>query len=992
MLPATRAWLAAVSLAVVLQAQDAGRPADYFQQSVAYRIAVTLNDLEHTLSAHLSLDYTNHSPDTLENIWFHLWPNAYRNNETAFARQLLSGGSTRFHFATEDERGFIDSLDFSSAGESLKWSYHPEWIDVANVLLAEPLPPGGTVTIETPFFVKIPGPFSRMGHKKNHYEISQWYPKPAVYDRDGWHPMPYLNRGEFYSEFGSFDVTITLPQEYVIMATGDLPEGDPEYAFLDSLAGVTDGYYNLTDEEGNPDKAARAEWMTEWGDREFAKPGSGPTKILRFRQEKVHDFAWFADKRYMVRRDSVWTADSSRAITAWTLYRAGVADLWEEATEYIRDTIHWYGQWYGEYPYNHATAVSGDLLAGGGMEYPNITVISIGGPKELLEIVVMHEVGHNWFYGIFGFNERLHPWMDEGLNSYSEIRYWKAKYDGLLALTLPGDLMRRLKSPVLYQDFQRALTGLSVGSVDDQPMETPAADVKLMNYGAMFYNKPALVFSYLERYLGVERNRLAWNLFSRRWSFAHPGPRDLQASFEEAAGEDLSWLFEDIINTTRRMDYGVRALSREGDEVIVQLSNYGNLTTPLEVATLDKEGNILQTRWVPGFAGEQTVAFPAAGVVSATTDPYRISPDVQPGNNHNPLLRLPGLILQKPALAFLLNGPRPDRTQFLYIPFLTFNALSGVAPGLILGRGFLPPIRRMFIGSLYYDIPHQQFFGTAGMTARIYRKLGVDEITFKAVYRDKRTFNDTRFGLRAIFRERAVSTPRLDIDLYYLRQALASDRFSPSYWDLGSLTSLVAGVTYRDNSNPLLRWSLHARGRQLSGTVDSDVPDVQGVIVEGSGVLRLRYSSKGSIRLRAWAGQAISGAETIPRQYRFWLSGGLDPELANLFGTNRSSAGPLAVYEQLFFPDAGPGMRILNRAPPGSSAWSLNVDLASKLPADIFFDAAGTGSATYLGAGLRLRLPALTVILPVWDNWSASQGLSYVERIRLSIDVSVPGG
>ncbi len=991
MLPATHAWLAAVSLAVVLQAQDAGRPADYFQQSVAYRIAVTLNDVEHTLSAHLSLDYTNHSPDTLENIWFHLWPNAYRDNETAFARQLLGGGSTRFHFASEEDRGFIDSLDFSSAGESLAWSSHPEWTDVANVLLAEPLPPGGTVTIETPFFVKIPGPFSRMGHKKNHYEISQWYPKPAVYDRDGWHPMPYLNRGEFYSEFGSFDVTITLPREYVIMATGDLPEGDPEYAFLDSLARVTDGYYDLTDEEGNPDQAARLEWLKEWRAREFAEPGSGPTKSLRFRQTRVHDFAWFADKRYMVRRETAWTADSSRAITAWALYRANLADLWEHATDYIRDTIHWYGKWYGEYPYNHATAVSGDLLAGGGMEYPNITVISMSGPKELLEIVIMHEVGHNWFYGIFGSNERLHPWMDEGLNSYSEIRYWQAKYDGIFALTMPGDFVRRFKNPILYQDFQRALAGSSIGSVDDQPMETPATEVKVQNYSPMFYNKPALVFSYLERYLGPERNQLAWDLFSRRWSFAHPGPTDLRAAFEEAAGEDLSWLFEDIINTTRRMDYGVSALSREGEQVLLTLSNYGDLATPLEVATLDKEGNILQTQWVPGFAGEQTVAFPAAGVASATTDPYRISPDVQPGNNHNPLLRLPGLTLKKPALAFLINGPRPDRTQFLFTPFLTYNSVSGVAPGIILAGGFFPPIRRMFLGSLYYNIPGKRLFGTAGITARTYRKLGADEITFKATYRDKQWFNDTRFGLRARFRERGVSTPRLDIGLHYLRQAFISKDFNPLYWDLGALTSLAGEVTYRDHSNPLLRWSLNARGRQLSGAVDSDM-NVQGVIVEGSGVLRLRYSRKGSLRLRAWVGRAVSGVESIPRQYRFWLSGGLDPELANLFGANRSSAGPLAVYEQLFFPDAGPGLRILNRAPPGSSAWSLNVDLASKLPGDIFFDAAGTGGSTYLGFGLRLRLPAFTVILPVWDNWSMAQGLSYVERIRVSINMTVRGG
>ena len=123
-------------------ARSLTRPGDYFQQEVAYRIDVTLNDKDHTLSAFLSLDYTNHSPDTFEFIWFHLWPNAYKNNETAFARQKFEQGSGRFYFSKEKDRGYIDSLDFRSGDISLEWEYHPQWIDVAKVYLARPLPPG----------------------------------------------------------------------------------------------------------------------------------------------------------------------------------------------------------------------------------------------------------------------------------------------------------------------------------------------------------------------------------------------------------------------------------------------------------------------------------------------------------------------------------------------------------------------------------------------------------------------------------------------------------------------------------------------------------------------------------------------------------------------------------------------------------------------------------------------------------------------------------
>ena len=174
---------------------------DYFQQHVAYDISVELDEEAHTLSAYEKIIYTNNSLDTLNFIWFHLWPNAYKNDSSALAHQFLRLGSTRFKYTKEKDRGYIDSLDFSVNGISMEWEFHPKWIDVAKVFLPNPLMPKGTVTIETPFFVKLPKVISRLGHTGKHYEITQWYPKPAVYDKDGWHPMPYTNMGEFYSEF-----------------------------------------------------------------------------------------------------------------------------------------------------------------------------------------------------------------------------------------------------------------------------------------------------------------------------------------------------------------------------------------------------------------------------------------------------------------------------------------------------------------------------------------------------------------------------------------------------------------------------------------------------------------------------------------------------------------------------------------------------------------------------------------------------------------------
>ncbi|MCK7473948.1 MAG: hypothetical protein MZV49_11405 [Rhodopseudomonas palustris] len=179
------------------------------------------------------IEYINNSPNELEYIYFHLWPNAYKNGETALAKQ--KGKFNNWH-EYESMIGYIDSLDFKINGQSAKWEIDSKHIDIRKLILNNPLKPGEKIKITTPFYVKIPYcTISRLGHGGQSYQITQWYPKPAVYDKYGWHQFPYLNMGEFYSEFGSFDVSITLPQNYVVGATGDL-QNPEELIWLDELA------------------------------------------------------------------------------------------------------------------------------------------------------------------------------------------------------------------------------------------------------------------------------------------------------------------------------------------------------------------------------------------------------------------------------------------------------------------------------------------------------------------------------------------------------------------------------------------------------------------------------------------------------------------------------------------------------------------------------------------------------------------------------------
>ena len=194
----------------------------YWQQSLQYQISVRLDEKAHTLDGNLKLNYLNNSPDTLQYIWFHTWPNAYKNDRTDFSEQLLENGRTDFYFADPEYRGYMNRLDFRVNQEIAKTEDHPRYFDVIKLILPTPLPPGETILITTPFHVQLPKVFSRSGYDGKSFQLTQWYPKPAVYDQKGWHEMPYLDQGEFYSEFGDFEVEITVPQNYIVAATGEL--------------------------------------------------------------------------------------------------------------------------------------------------------------------------------------------------------------------------------------------------------------------------------------------------------------------------------------------------------------------------------------------------------------------------------------------------------------------------------------------------------------------------------------------------------------------------------------------------------------------------------------------------------------------------------------------------------------------------------------------------------------------------------------------------
>ncbi len=651
----------------------------YFQQEVDYTITVALDDVSHTLHGDIEMLYTNHSPDELHFIWMHLWPNAYSSAKTALAKQLFRNGQFLMFYQLDKVKGGIDSLNFSVNGLPAGWDYHPEHPDIAKINLVEPLKPGASVRIASPFRVYLPsGRLSRLGHVGQSYQITQWYPKPAVYDQNGWHEMPYLTQGEFYSEYGSFDVQITLPENYVVGATGDLINNPKEQHFLDSLAQATEAIIGqYTDRVDNP---------------EFP-PSAARKKTLRYKQSNVHDFAWFADKRWMVLRGDV-TLENGHTVDTWAMFTPRNAHLWARGVEYINDAVAHYSKHVGPYPYKHCTAVDGTISAGGGMEYPNITVIGNVSEPLMLELVIAHEVGHNWFYGILGSNERVNAWMDEGFNSYHETRYIVEKYGDRLkfgAGMLPDKLAKRLElDQYAYETLDEFASLLTDRLHKAQPMQCHSDDFTQLNYGAVVYKKTAHALRHLCASLGQEQFDEAMRAYYDQWRFKHPDPAAVREVFERVSGEDLSWFFDDVVNTTGRVNYKVAAVRKRGTGLDVDVANVGEIDAPYVIDGI-KDGQVVHSQWYPGIDkwDADRVTFSRQDVDQLVIDRSRTMLEYDRRNN---TIRTSGIFRRSnpPQLRFITRVEDPQKGQLFWAPVAAWNEYNKFMVGVNLHNTPLP--------------------------------------------------------------------------------------------------------------------------------------------------------------------------------------------------------------------------------------------------------------------------------------------------------------
>jgi hypothetical protein len=589
-----------------------GRPGPrYWQQRVDYRIAATLDAAKNELRGRETIHYANRSPDALPYLWLFVEQNLCEPNSVTnvLNQPPLVFLGTSFDFSCQGFNSAPRLESLTIGGREVKRTRYGTTLRVD---LDSALVPGHSVDLTAVWHFNVPPQGGgRMGHDGPLYEIAQWYPRLAVYDDvKGWNHEPYIGAGEFYLEYGDFDVTLTVPAEDIVAATGELV--NPEQV-------LTPAQRQRLALARRSDTAIAIIRADEAGKPALTRPVAtgGQTHSWHFTAHNVRDFAFAAGPTLR------WDASGYKGILIEDLYRPS-ADKWGEVNRIGREAIKYYSeQWY-PYPYSHATTVEGPVE---GMEYPMLTFTPNSPTREDQQWVIAHEFGHEWFPMIVGSNERLYPWMDEGFNKFIDLAN-AAKY---FAGTPYGDTIE-VHPLHLYRDH--AVPG------NEQPLIEKPVEVRDLFWGG--YQKPALMMQML-RYevLGKDRFDAAFREYIRAWAFKHPTPADFFRLMRDQSGMELDWFWRDWIFTTGRLDQAVDSVSRGPDGATrIVLHNRGTMVMPATLGLTFDDGTTQQVRlpvemWNLGDVFVYRVP-DKRDVRRVVVDPGQALPDIDRSNNQWP--------------------------------------------------------------------------------------------------------------------------------------------------------------------------------------------------------------------------------------------------------------------------------------------------------------------------------------------------------------------
>lgn len=543
---------------------------DYWQQDVHYKIKATLNTKSHDIHAHQILIYYNNSPDTLHNVYFHLYQNAFQKGSWADQYSKNVNNWYRYSRHTNDESGTYIKKITNDSGEVLHTHLDNT---ILKVDLKHPLMPNDSVTFKIDFKTHISTLSYRMRYNPSHgfdqFTISQWYPRICVYDRKfGWTADQHFGH-EFYGDFGTFEVELTLPHHFIVAATGYL---------LNRNEVLPPELMKKLDIKNFKDKPMGEKPST------LIKPIADSTKTWRYKAVNVHDFACTADPTYRIGK-AEWNG-----ITCYSFAREWKAAAWQDAAQFAADVVRIYSTDFGKLGYHKMIVADADQ----GMEYPMITMD--GGVSPNYYFLLAHEIGHNWFFGTVGSNETYRAYLDEGFTSFIET--WSMK-KLVHKKGTPGKEKYNYENSYngVENDYRSYYYRILEGT--DAPLTVHSDKYNLTKgqYGQVYYKGVVMLYA-LQYVLGDELFQNAISYYFNKWKFAHPYSEDFRQAVIEYTNRDLVWFFDQWLDNAYTVDYAIKRFgtrpTKNGWRTEIMLRRKEKGIMPLDLVFHLKDGSSIK--------------------------------------------------------------------------------------------------------------------------------------------------------------------------------------------------------------------------------------------------------------------------------------------------------------------------------------------------------------------------------------------------------------
>ncbi len=583
---------------------------DRWQQAIQYEMEIDMDVENHQFTGTQKIKYFNNSPDTLKNVYYHLYFNAFQPNSMmdVRSRTIMDADprvSARILELSESEIGYQKVKSLKHNGKSVQFA---EEGTILEVTLEKPILPGKTAEFAMEFEAQVPVQIRRSGRDNAEgisYSMAQWYPKMAEYDYQGWHANPYIGR-EFHGVWGDFDVKITINKDFILGGTG----------YVQNPNEVGHGYQD-----------------------EGVKPGKGKNNkhTWHFKAPNVIDFMWAADPDFT--HD---TAQVPNGPKLHFLYQKNekTAENWEKLRDYTVAAFEYANKTFGKYPYKQFSVIQG---GDGGMEYPMSTLIT--GERSLPSLVgvTVHEMFHSWYQGVLATNEALYEWMDEGFTSFASSETMNVIMNQGQDNPQSGN----------YRGYKSLAT-----SAYEEPMSTHADHYHTnFAYGRAAYSKGATFLGQLRYIVGEEVFYKGMRRYFNEWKFKHPNDNDFIRVMEKESGIELDWYKEYWVYSTKTIDYAFESVLESEGKTFVTLERVGKMPMPVELTVEYKDGSS-QLYYIPlrimrgnkTFGSDENVkvlkdwpwVFPtytfqitgkASDIKSMVIDKYNGMADIEDGNN-----------------------------------------------------------------------------------------------------------------------------------------------------------------------------------------------------------------------------------------------------------------------------------------------------------------------------------------------------------------------